>query len=180
MALTSVAAIYATGSLLLQRIYIPSGDDNEINLQHVGAGETLVRMPLSTYQTGGPVGVQAAIGIPSFSGRCAVVDGTTNTVTEHIIADPAIYSDLQGRAVVASDITIIGDFWTGTQFTRAYLELDATTGLVVALSTQPIATAKPSLNALNLLIPASIDPSAVIGSSIPNITAKIVARAMAV
>ena len=81
MPITSVGAIYATASKLLQRVYIPHANDSEINQQHVGAGETLTTVPLATYRQGGPGAVQALIGTPTFSGRCVVV-GSPGTELE--------------------------------------------------------------------------------------------------
>src|SRR6266853_6248533 len=113
MAVTSVGAIYATQSKLLQRIYIPSSDDLEIQNQHLGVGETLQLIPIAIYQQGGESAVQAAVGIPEISGRCAVVNGA-NTCAAIIIADPAIYADPNGGLVVSSDQVAIGDSWDGT------------------------------------------------------------------
>jgi hypothetical protein len=155
MAVTSVGAIYATVSLLLQRVYIPSADDSEISAQHIGAGETLALVPIATWQSGGPQAVQAAIGIPTFSGRCALV--AAGTVVDHIIADPAFYSDPSGRLVIAHDTTCVGDTWTGTIFTRSFAEFVPATGIVVVISTQNIDTAVPQTpgNLLSSLPPGS-------------------------
>jgi hypothetical protein len=179
MALTSVGAIYATQSLLLQRTYIPHTDDSEINRQPIFAGETLLLVPLATYQQGGVSAVQALIGTPSITGNCVIVDPVSKLVVDRMIADVAIYNGgsgtmPDGHLVVASDAAMVGDLWNGTIFTRAYLELDHTTGLVVATSTQNILTAAPTLNALNRLINASAAPGAIIGSSV-YLTARIVA-----
>jgi hypothetical protein len=137
MAVTSVGAIYATGSLLLQRIYIPDADDSEISNQFVLPGETLVRIPQSTYQLGGSAAVQAAIGTPSFSGRCVIVDNTS-TVIGSLKADPALYTDPQGRQIIAHDRASIGDTWTGTIFTRPFAEYVPATGIITVISTQNI------------------------------------------
>jgi hypothetical protein len=181
MPVTHVGAIYATVSKLLQRVYIPHADDSEIAQQYVAVGESVVNIPIATYQQGGAVAVQSLIGAPSFSGRCAIVSGAslTGTVLDIVTADPALYTDLQGR-VIASDSAMVGDTYTGLVFTRPYLELDHTTGNVVGLSTQNIQAPTPQVNALNLLVVASVDPSAIVGSSIPVLTAKIIAAAAAV
>lgn len=176
MALTSIGAIYATQSLLLQRIYIPHADDNEIAQQQVGVGETLINVPLATYEHGGAPAVQNLIGAPTFSGRCAVV--AASAVIDHVIADPALYSDPRGQ-VIPSDISMIGDTWDGTAFHRAFIELDHTKGTIVAASTQPILSAAPTVNALNYLLTASVSPTAVIGASVPGVTARIVSRVAA-
>lgn len=174
---SSVGAIYATASKLLQRIYIPSVSDAEIAQQFVAAGETLLNVPLATYQQGGIAAVQALVGTPTFSGRCAVVDGT-NKVIDHIIADPLLYTDPRGQ-VIPHDHTIIGDAWNGSAFTRLFVELDHTTGLVVKSAVQPINTAAPQVNALNWLVIGSVAPTALPGQSVPLLTAKIVAVANA-
>jgi hypothetical protein len=155
MALAHVGAIYATVSLLLQRVYIPTADDSEINAQHVGVGETLVLVPIAAYQSGGAAAVQAAIGVPTFSGRCALV--AANTVVDHIIADPALYTDPSGRLVIAHDTTCIGDTWTGAVFTRPFAEFVPATGIVAVISTQNIDTAVPQTpgNLLSSLPPGS-------------------------
>jgi hypothetical protein len=141
MPVTQVGAIYATVSKLLQRVYIPHADDSEIDQQHVGASESLLKVPIATYKTGGPPAVQAAVGTPTFSGACAVVDNT-NTVISTIIADPTIYADPGGNTVMASDLAQVGDTWNGTQFMRRYVEVNpkAPTALtaIVAVSIWPV------------------------------------------
>jgi hypothetical protein len=155
VAVTQVGAIYATASKLLQRIYIPDNDDSEIAQQHVGTGETLQQVPIATYQTGGPPAVQAAIGAPTFSGVCAVVDNT-NTVSAKIIADPAIYADPAGNAVIAHDLAQVGDTWTGTQFMRRYVEVNpkAPTALtaIVAVSIWPVNQTPTPVTVGNIMI----------------------------
>ena len=47
-----VGAIYATGSKLLQRIYVPDYDDGEIAQQYVGPGELLMLVPIETFRSG--------------------------------------------------------------------------------------------------------------------------------
>jgi hypothetical protein len=172
-----VGAIYATQSLLLQRIYVPTNSDSEIAQQYVAPGESIISVPLATFQQGGAAAIQALIGIPTFSGRCAVVN-SSNVVIDHVIADPALYTDPRGQ-VIPSDQSMVGDTWNGTVFTRPYIELDHTTGLVVAISVQPILTAAPAVNALNYLVIGYVAPNAVIGGTLPIISAKIVARAAA-
>ncbi len=155
MPVTQVGAIYATVSKLLQRIYVPDADDSEIAQQHVGAGETLQTVPVSTYRTGGPIAVQAAVGTPTFSGRCAVVDGT-NTATSTIVADPALYIDASGNSVRPSDIAIVGDVWDGTQFTRRYVEVNpkAPTALsaIVAVTVWPVGVTPVPVTLGNIMI----------------------------
>ena len=102
MAVTQILAIYATKSLLLQRIYIPHADDSENGQQHVAKGESTVLLPLSMYAEGGPQAVQAAIGQPLISGHCVVVDHN-NQIIDHIHADPELYSDPRGRVIHHSD-----------------------------------------------------------------------------
>ena len=158
MSVTQVGAIYATGSRLLQRVYIPHADDSEIAQQHVTAGETLTSVPIATYRTGGAPAVQASIGAPTFSGRCAVVDKNSNLVTAVIIADPALYSDPGGSLVIIHDLAIPGDLWTGAIFTRRYVEINphAATALlsIVAVSVQNITTAVPGTVG-NILMPST-------------------------
>ncbi len=146
MPVTKVGAIFATSSKLLQRVYIPDADDSEIAQQFVGAGETLLNVPVATYRTGGPVAVQAVIGVPTFSGWCAVVAPDTHLVVAVIIADPALYTDTRG-SVIAHDHVRVGDAWTGAVFTRRYVEINphAPTALtaVVAVSFQDITNPTP-------------------------------------
>jgi hypothetical protein len=171
MAVTSVGAIYATGSLLLQRVYIPHADDSEIAQQHVGQGETLVNIPLATYQQGGAQAVQSSIGAPSFSGRCAVVDTNSNLVIDLLQADPALYTDLRGP-VVAHDHVMHGDTWTGTGavFTRRYVEINpnAATALlaIVAVSVQNIDTAAPAAAGNVLMVSNTLNVGDAIASSL--------------
>jgi hypothetical protein len=169
---TQHGAIFATGSKLLQRIYIPSFNDAEIDQQFVGPGESLLKIRSNVYTNGGVPAVQAAVGTPTFSGRCAVVDVTTKVI-DHITADPILYTDPRGQ-LIPSDVSNVGDTWDGLQFTRSYLELDHITGKVAGTSVQPIATAAPKLNIRNYLIATSVAPSAVIGTTIPVITTRII------
>jgi hypothetical protein len=147
MAVTQVGAFFATASKLLQRVYIPSHNDSEITQQPLAAGETLMNVPLATYQTGGAAAVQALIGAPTFSGRCAIADKNTNLVVGIIIADPSLYTDPNGQIIIADDHAMLGDLWTGTQFTRRYVEINphAATALasIVAVSTQAIGNPTP-------------------------------------
>jgi hypothetical protein len=136
MAFASVGAIYATVSKLLQRIYIPHADDSEIVQQPIRSGETLLYIPIATFQSGGAQAIQAIIGIPTFSGRCAVVDGT-NTVIALIIADPAINIDPRGQSI-AHDLANMGDTWNGTHFTRLLAEASFATGKIISISPQNI------------------------------------------
>jgi hypothetical protein len=178
MPVTQVGVIFATVSRLLQRVYIPSIDDSEIAQQFMAAGESLLRVPLTTYQAGGVAAMQASVGTPTFSGRCVVIDGT-NKVIDAIIADPVLYTDPRGQ-VIPHDHAMIGDAWNGTQFTRLFIELDHTTGLVVKAAVQPIDSVAPQVNALNWLVVGQVAPNALPGQSIPTLTAKIVAAANAV
>ncbi len=154
MPVTNVGAIYATQSKLLQRVYVPHADDSEIAQQHVAAGETLLNVPIATYLTGGQSAVQAAIGVPTFSGRCAVVDGT-NTVVDAITADPVLYVDPRGT-VVANDFAILGDTWNGSVFIRRYVEINpkAPTALtaIVAVSLVPVGTVPTPITAGNIMM----------------------------
>lgn len=108
MAVTYVGAIYATASLLLQRVYIPHADDGEIGQQHVGRGETIIIVPIEAYRHGGAAALQALIGEPKHDGRCAVVDHT-GTVVDVIIADPDIYSHPDGHRVIVHAQARVGD-----------------------------------------------------------------------
>jgi hypothetical protein len=142
---TQVGAIYATGSKLLQRIYIPSASNAEIAQQFVATGESLLIVPITTFRTGGVAAVQAAVGTPTFSGRSVVID-QTNTVTATIIADPALYSDPRG-VVTPHDLAQVGDTWTGTKFVRRYVEINPhapnATSAIVTVSIQSIANPTP-------------------------------------
>ncbi len=155
MPITQVGAIYATGSKLLQRVYIPHADDSEIAQQPVGVGEALLNVPIATYQTGGPGAVQGVIGIPNFSGRCVVVDPNSNLVIDVVVADPALYTDPRG-SVVTSDQAIVGDVWDGTQFTRRYVEVNpkAPTALsaIVAVAVWPLGTTPVPITLGNIMI----------------------------
>jgi hypothetical protein len=150
MPVTQVGAFYATGSKLLQRIYIPDHADSEIDQQFIAAGETLLKVPIATYQTGGHPAVQALIGAPTFSGRCALVHKTTSLVLDVIVADPVLYADPNGHHVIPHNQAMAADLWTGTgsQFTRRYVEINplAPTALtaIVAVSIQNIDTAAPA------------------------------------
>jgi hypothetical protein len=105
-----VGAIHATKSLLLQRVYIPSFSDDEIDAQWVGPGETLLRLPLDGYVHGGAAYAQAMIGPAAITGRCAVIDAN-NVVVDLLMADPDIYCHPSGQRVVSSDDLNIGDVW---------------------------------------------------------------------
>jgi hypothetical protein len=161
MAITSVGAIFSTQSKLLQRIYIPSLEDSEISAQFVGNGETMTLIPISIHQLGGSAGVQAAIGAPTFSGRCAVVDGT-NTVIDLIVADPAIYADPRGTTI-AHDSAQIGDSWDGIKFSRRYAEYDPATMIVVAVGPQPIDNPVPTIPTDKLVVSRTLQ----IGQKVP-------------
>jgi hypothetical protein len=140
---TQVGAIYATGSKLLQRVYIPSVSNAEIAQQFIATGESLMIVPITTWRTGGEIAVQAAIGTPTFSGRSVVID-KANVVTDAIVADPALYTDPRG-IVTAHDFAGVGDTWTGSVFTRRYLEINPhapnVLSSIVGVSVQDIRTA---------------------------------------
>jgi hypothetical protein len=144
MALTSVGAIYATGSKLLQRIYVPHADDSEIAQQHVASGETLMTVSLATFQSGGQAAIQALIGTPNVSGsgfsnstgRCAVAN--SGTVSAVIVADPALYTDPGGGTVVPHNTAMVNDAWTGSIFNRPVAEISFVTGKIVTVSIQNI------------------------------------------
>jgi hypothetical protein len=103
MPITQVGAIYATRSKLLQRIYIPHADDSEIAQQHVGPGESLLTLPLGTFEAGGPPAVQRTIGTPAHNGHCKVIHKSTGKVVERIIADPELYKHPDGHHVVLEE-----------------------------------------------------------------------------
>jgi len=144
MAVTSVGAIYATQSKLLQRIYVPHASDAEIDQQYVGPGESMVYVPANLYLQGGQDAVQTFVGAPTFSGRCAVVDKSTNVVIDHIIADPAIYTHPNGHRVIPHDRTVTGDTWNGNNFIRKFAEISLLTNQYTNISMQNIDTAAPS------------------------------------
>ena len=141
--ITSVAAIYATNSKLLQRIVVPDNDDAELDQYPPGPGESLLLVPIENYRVTGAVGAQEVIGPPTFSGVCAVVDKDTNLVIDRIIADPELYASPDGHAVIPSDAAMHGDIWDGTQFSRQFAEVDQITGMVVDVYTVPIDTPPP-------------------------------------
>ena len=107
--------IYATGSKLLQRIYLPHASDDEIDRQHVGAGETLVRVPMEIFRRGQDA-IQAFIGTPAHSGVCCVVHKETKRVIDRIIADPELYQHPDGHHIIQSDGGDHGQIWTGERF----------------------------------------------------------------
>lgn len=166
MSITNVGAIYATVSKLLQRVYVPSLSDAEISQQYVADGETLQNVSLAVFQKGGLVAVQAAIGVPSISGRCAIIDGT-NVCIDVIIADPAIYADPNGNQLILSDLAAVGDTWVAaaSQFQRRYAEYDTSTRVVNNISMQNIAnpvvkTVGDALTASDTLQVGQVVPSA--------------------
>ena len=63
-----VAAIYATKSKHLLRIYVPHEEEDEdvqFNRQHLRSGETLIRVPMEVFQSGNHTVIQDIIGNPS-------------------------------------------------------------------------------------------------------------------
>jgi hypothetical protein len=98
--ITSVAAIYATRSKLLQRICIPHADDAELDGLHLHSGESLKKIPIRIYQSGGPQAIQAEIGIPDHDGQCNVVHKETGEIIDRIIADPDVYKHPSGHRIV--------------------------------------------------------------------------------
>ena len=108
-----VGAIYATGSKLLQRIYVPDYDDGEIAQQYVGPGKSLMLVPIETFRSGNHTAIQALFGAPAHSGRCAPVRKSTMTVIDLIIADPALYHHPDGHLTIQHDLVDIGDLWDG-------------------------------------------------------------------
>ena len=163
MPVTLVAAFYATGSLLLQRIYIPHNDDAEIRSQPIGAGESMQTFPTSLYRQQGPAGIQAAIGTPTFSGRCAVVDAG-NAVIDIILADPALFTDPRGQ-LIASDNCLLGDLWNGTNFGRIIGEVDHVSGNYVSVGRRNINNLVPLQDPKNFLL--SNPANAVVGQPAP-------------
>jgi hypothetical protein len=144
MAVLHVGAIYATKSLLLQRVYIPDHDVGEIFRQHVGPGESLMLVPINIYRIGGALAVQATIGVPAHSGRCAVVHSQTGEVVDMIIACPDVCQQLNGHSVIQTDIAVQGDMWDGKDFTRMHAHVDAKTGLIITMHRAPIGRALPA------------------------------------
>ena len=176
MSITKVAAIYATGSKLLQRIVVPDYDDKELDRYPPGQGESVVFISIDTYRKTGAIGALEIIGPPTFSGVCAVVDKCTNLVIERIIADPEIYAHPDGHAVIPSDAAMHGDSWDGTQFSRQFAEVDATTGMVVDIYVQPIDAlppAKKNGGPANLLVSSD---TLQIGDTVQHIADKYAAR----
>jgi hypothetical protein len=102
MALTSVGAIYATQTKLLQRVYIPHGDDREIAEQHVHPMESVLLVPLAVYRDGGAQAVQDLIGKPSTDGYCALHHKDTGEIINHIIWDVTVhgYVHPEGHRVI--------------------------------------------------------------------------------
>ena len=166
--MTSIGVIFAGQSKLVQRIYIPSLDDSEIAQQFVGPGEQLTTMALSVYQIGGADAVQVAIGAPTFSGRCAVVN-PQNIVVDVIIADPALYADSRGT-VIPHDAAKNGDIWDGTNFSRSYTEFNKTTAVIAAISNKVINNPVPANAISNKLMVTP--PNALPGGIAPYNTAK--------
>jgi hypothetical protein len=118
MTVKHAGAIYATKSKLLLRIYVPDESDDEINRQHVGPGETLVRVPIEVFRSGDHRVVQAHIGEPAHSGVCAVVHKDTGRVIDRIVADPDLYRHPDGHHVIQSDEAEHDDRWDGQRFLR--------------------------------------------------------------
>lgn len=161
-----VGAIYAIHSKLVQRIYVPSGKDSEIDEQFIGGGEALLKVPIETYRTGGPAAVQAVVGTPTFSGRSAVVHKDTRVVLDVIIADPGLYADPDGHSIIPHDKAMIGDVWDGAAFTRRYVEINPKAAnrnvAIVAVRTMAIDNPTPVTTG-NVLM---ISPTMNVGSPI--------------
>jgi hypothetical protein len=102
MAVTKVGAIYATQTKLLQRVFIPHGDDREIDEQHVHPKESVLFVPIEVYQTGGAQAVQALIGNPTTDGHCALHHRDTGEIIDNIIWDVTVHGHVHpdGHRVV--------------------------------------------------------------------------------
>jgi hypothetical protein len=102
MALTQVGAIYATQTKLLQRIYIPHGDDSEIAQQHVHPMESLLLVPITVYEKGGVAAVQAAVGKSTTDGYCFLHHKDTGEILGAIIWDVTVHGHVhpEGHRVV--------------------------------------------------------------------------------
>jgi hypothetical protein len=103
MPVTQIGVIYATRSKMLQRVYIPDGDDSEIDVQHIHPGEMLIRVPIEVYRGGGADAVQALIGKPAHSGVCRVIHRHTGKIIDRIMADPDVYRHPDGHRVELDD-----------------------------------------------------------------------------
>lgn len=165
MPVTRVGVIYATVSKLLREIHVPHEDDSELDQYYktrvLVDGESFASVPVDVYAAGGAQAVQAAVGAPTFSGRCAVVaDGV---VVDHVVADPALYVSQSG-SVVPSDLSEVGDNWDGKVFTRNFAEIDRVTGRVVAQSAQDISAHAPSVDPGNYLVSMPPDEFMVVGA----------------
>lgn len=90
---SKVGAIYSVRSKLLQRIYVPDAEDDEIDRQYIGAGEALMMVPLDIYRTGGAVALQSLIGEPTSDGYCAVIDKESGEIIERVIWDIELHGN---------------------------------------------------------------------------------------
>jgi hypothetical protein len=102
MAVTVVLAIYATQTKLLQRVYIPHGDDRETLEQHVHPLESFILVPLSVYEKGGAEAVQDLIGQPTTDGHCAVHHKDTGEIIDYVIWDVTVHGNMhpEGHRIV--------------------------------------------------------------------------------
>lgn len=126
MPATQFAVVYGTASKIIRRIIEPgqNPDDSHITLAqaNLNASESLVALNLADFPNSRTrADVQSKIGVPTSSGRCAIVPGVSaalavgQTVSSVIIADPVI-DNISGSQLIQTDTASIGWTWNGATF----------------------------------------------------------------
>ncbi len=109
MAATKFGVVYGTASKIIQRIIDPSGDADDSALTiaagNLAPGESMQTFLLANFPVRNARTMQAQIGTPAHSGRCAVV--VNGTVTNVVMADPLLYTPPAG-SLVQTDVAGIG------------------------------------------------------------------------
>lgn len=100
MAATQVGLVYSTRQKIVRRVIVPDSDAALDLPGWIGAGETLIRMPLQTYQAmGSPADRDAwlasQIGPPVGTDRVVILDGR-NDVVAITRADALLAADVAG------------------------------------------------------------------------------------
>jgi hypothetical protein len=122
MASTKVGIVYSTGNFHIRSHIFPDDDSELNNPAHVGPGEAMVTIPLSSCTDHDTMNTAIVAAVPGTIGnpRCVVIDNITGIVEQVIMADASIDA-LPGKMLKNHATAQQGDVWDFVllHFTRA-------------------------------------------------------------